>query len=218
MNRNKTGLIIVTLLAAVFFLFIAIIYKTNSQMQSVLERKAGLNERLDAIAEKDITIYWIGEPLPELEHLMPVINVIAPETVSENNLPVKGPSFHTSEYNSEGLLIEENIPIDYPEYMLIVISGSPVISDNGKAALLDAVSENGVPVLAIGDDASEVVSQVLSYRRLHKGQGSSFYYCLGSGHKENPLPEDCVKAGGMELAEAIPEVITLAMSNYIPQN
>ncbi len=218
MDRNKTGLIILTALAAGFFLFIAIVFNTNTKMQAAMERRSDLNERLDALAENDIAIYWIGDPLPELEHLMPVITVIAPEAASKDNLPVKGPSFHTSEYNSEGILIEENIPIEYPENMLIVMNGNPVLSDNGKEALLNAVSENGVPVLAIGDEAAEVLSQVLSYRRFHKGQGSSLYYCLGSGCKENPIPEDSVKTGGMTLAEVIPELISLAMSNYIPQN
>lgn len=218
MSRNKTGLIILTILAGVLFLFIAFIFNSSTKMQAVIERKADLDEKFDEIAEKDITIYWIGEPYKELEHLMPVISVVTPGSASANNLPVKGPSFHTTEYNTEGMLIEENIPIDYPEYMVIVITGSPVLTENGKEALLDAVAKNGVPVLAVGDDASEFIADLLSYRRLHKGEGSSFYYCLGSGCSENPIPEDTVKAGGIELSEAMPGLITLAMSNYIPQN
>ena len=119
MSRNKTGLIILTILAGVFFLFIAFIFNSSTKMQAVIERKADLDERFDEIAEKDITIYWIGEPYKELEHLMPVISVVTPGSASANNLPVKGPSFHTTEYNTEGMLIEEDIPIDYPEYMFM---------------------------------------------------------------------------------------------------
>lgn len=217
MNRNKTGLIVLTLIAAVFFLFIAFMFNSSTQRLSVLNRKEGLDTKLDAIAEMDVAIYWIGEPSEELEHLMPVINVIAPASASKNNLPVKGPAFHVSEYNPDGLLVEENIPIDYPDHMVIIISGSPVLSDDGMGALLDAVSKNGVPALAIGDDAAELLGQVLSYRRIHKGPGSSLYYCLGSGYKENPIPEDKVRAGGMDLAEALPDLISLALSDYTPQ-
>ena len=69
----------------------------------------------------------------------------------------------------------------------------------------------------IRDEASELLGEVLSYRRVHKGEGSSLYYCLGKGYRENPIPEDVVKAGGMDLAEAIPDLIMLAMSDYTPQ-
>ena len=207
MSRGKTGLIVLTFLAVFFFLFIAVLFGSSTSRQAALDRKTDLESKLDSIAGEDITIYWIGEPSPELEHLMPVINVITPGTASKDNLPVKSPSFHTSEYNPDGILIEEKIPVEYPEYMVIVISGSPELTDNGKAALLDAVAQNGVPALAIGDE----------YRRVHKGEGSSLYYCLGKGYRENPIPEDVVKAGGMDLAEAIPDLITLAMSDYTPQ-
>ena len=47
--------------------------------------------------------------------------------------------------------------------MLIVITGSPEISDNGKDALLDAMSQNGVPALAIGDEATLEVTANLNY-------------------------------------------------------
>ena len=218
MSRGKTGLIVLTFLAVFFFLFIAVLFNSSTKRQAAIDRKTDLDSKLDSIAGEDITIYWIGEPFPELEHLMPVISVVTPGAVSKDTIPVKGPAFHTTEYNPEGILVEENTPIDYSAYLFIVISGSPVLTDNGKAALLDAVTQNGVPVLAIGDDASELLCEILSYRRVHKGEGSSFYYCLGSGYKENPIPVDKVKSGDMDLAEAIPDLVSLAISNYIPQN
>ena len=217
MSRGKTGLIVLTFLAVFFFLFIAVLFNSSTKRQAAINRISDLDIELDSISESDITIYWIGEPLKELEHLLPVINVISPESASKENLPIKGPSFHTIEYNPNGDVIEENIPIEYSEKLMIVISGSPVLTDSGKEALLDAIAKNGVPVLAIGDDASELLGEVLSYRRYRQGPGSSLYYCLGSGYKENPIPEDKVKAGGMELAEAIPDMVTAAMSDYIPQ-
>lgn len=216
--KSKAGLIVLILLAAGVFFFIALLFGSNTQVKAGLERRAELEARLDDIASSDITIYWIGELPKELEHLSPVVKVIAPENVNKETIPVRGPAFHYEEYSPEGELISEETPRDYSRHMLIVITGNPEISDAGKEALLDAISKNGVPALGIGDEAAEVLGQIISYRRLKRGPGSSLYYCLGAGYKENPIPEEAVKAGGMDLAEAVPDLIALAVSDYIPQN
>ena len=218
MSRGKTGLIVLTLFAAMFFLFVAILFGSSTKRQGAIDRKEALDAEFDAIASNDLKIYWIGEPSREFEHLMPVVSVIDPGSASGDDLPVKGPSFHITEYNEAGQIINENIPIEYPSKMLIVMTGSPVLSESGKEALLDAVSKNGVPVLAIGDDAAEALGDVLSYRRFHKGEGSSLYYCLGHGYKENPIPQEAVTAGEMDLAEKMPEIIMHSMEDYTPQN
>lgn len=218
MDKNKTGLIVLTILAAAFFLFIAFFYNSSVKRQTALDRIENLDSTLDVIAEADITIYWIGEPQKELEHLMPVVNVVAPENASADNLPVKSPLYHFSEYDDAGNLTKEYIPVDYSDHLFIVISGSPVLSDKGKEALLDAVSQNGVPVVAIGGDACDLLGEVLSYRMVHKNPDSSLYYCLGKGYRENLIPEDKVKAGGMDLAEELPGIIKTAVSDYVPQS
>lgn len=216
--KNKAGLIVLVILAAGFFIFLALMFGSGAQVQAISERKANVEASLDAIAESDITIYWIGELPQELEHLSPVVKVISPENITRETVPVRGPAFHIEEYTPEGLLVNEEIPKEYSAHMLIVLTGNPVISDDGKAALLDAISKNGVPALAIGDEASEVLGDVLSYRRFKRGPGSSLYYCLGAGYTENLIPVETVKAGGIDLAEAIPDAIALAVSDYIPQN
>ena len=218
MSKGKAGLIVLVFLAVGFFFFIAMLFGSSTQRQAVIDRKVNLEEKLDAIAQTDITIYWIGEVPAELEHLMPVISVVDPASVSDETLPVKGLAFHYAEYTPEGVLISEELPKDYSDHMLIVICGNPEITDKGREVLLDSVSQNGVPVLAIGDEASELLGQTLYYNRFHKGPNTSLYYCLGSGYTENPIPEEAVKAGGMDLAEVIPDVIALAESDYIPQN
>lgn len=218
MDKNKTGLIVLTILAAAFFLFIAIFYNSSVKRQNALDRIESLDAKLDVIAEADITVYWIGEPQKELGHLMPVVSVIAPEKASADNLPVKSPLYHFSEYDNDGYVVNEYVPADYPDHMVIVISGSPVLSEKGKEALLDAVSQNGVPVVAIGEDACDLLGEVLSYRMVHKKPGSSLYYCLGKGYRENLIPEDKVKTGGMDLAEELPGIIKIAVSDYVPQS
>ena len=218
MNRGKTGLLVLIGLASMFFLFVAILYGSSTKRQDAIDRKAELDAKLGVITESDITIYWIGEPPKELEPLAPVIKVIEPSSASKDNLPIKGPSFHTTEYTPDGRLLSEDIPIEYPENMVIVISGSPVITENGASALLDSVAKNGVPVIAVGDGASEVLGNVLSYKRTHKGQGTSLYYCLGKRYKENILPKEAVTAGGYDLADAIADFIPVAMEDYTPVN
>ena len=73
MHRGKTGLIVLTILVAMFFLFIAILFGSSTKRQDNIDRRDEINARLDVIAQTDLTIYWIGDVPAELEHLMPVI-------------------------------------------------------------------------------------------------------------------------------------------------
>ena len=217
MSKGKTGLIVLTLLAVMFFLFIAILFGSSTQRQGNIDRKAELETQLDIIAQMDLTIYWIGEVPKELEHLMPVITVIPPETASEENLPIKVFQYHVSQYDTYGNFVSESYPREYPEHMLIVLYGDLVLSDPGREALLDCISKNGVPVIALGDEAATYLAKILQRVRYHPGPGSSLYYCLGKGYKENLIPVEKVAAGGIDLAEGIPVIIEISNADYVPQ-
>ena len=217
MSKGKTGLIVLTLLAVMFFLFIAILFGSSTKRQKNIDRKADIEAQLDVIAQMDITIYWIGEVPGELEHLMPVINVIPPETASFENLPAVNAKIPFQEYDSNGKLVDEVVPREYSENMLIVLTGNPVLSETGKEALLDSISKNGVPVIAIGDEAATYLAKILQRVRYHPGPGSSLYYCLGKGYKENLIPVEKVAAGGIDLAEGIPVIIEISNADYVPQ-
>ena len=217
MHRGKTGLIVLTILVAMFFLFIAILFGSSTKRQDNIDRRDEINARLDVIAQTDLTIYWIGDVPAELEHLMPVITVVPPEQASEETLPIKVFQYHVTEYDTDGNYVSEEHPREYPEHMLIVITGNPALSDSGKAALLDSISKNGVPVIALGDGAADFLAKLLMRVRYTEGPGSSLYYCLGKGYKENLIPEDKVIAGGWDLAGAIPDIIDVANADYMPQ-
>ena len=217
MSKGKTGLIVLTGLAAMFFLFVAILFGSSTQRQAALNRRDDLNAKLIEFTKEDLAVYWIGELPKELEQLSPVVKTVAPSAASKDTLPVRGPEFHIIEKDPEGNVTKEEFPIDYPSHMLIVITGNPVLSDAGKEALLDAIAKNGVPVIAIGDEAPEFLSGVMSRARTHKGEGSSLYYCRGKGYKENLISKEAVINGGMDLAEAVPEVISKAISDYSHQ-
>ena len=217
MNRGKTGLVVLTLFAVMFFLFIAILFGSSAKRQENIDRKADIEAKLDIIAQTDTTIYWIGEVPKELEHLMPVINVIPPETASEENLPAVSDKIPFQEYDSNGNLVDEVVPRDYSEHMLIVLYGDFVLSDPGREALLDSITKNGVPVIAIGDEAATYLAKILQRVRYHEGPGSSLYYCLGKGYKENIIPVEKVSAGGIDLAEGLPDIIEISKADYVPQ-
>ena len=245
MSKGKTGLIIVVFLAAMFFVFVAVLFGSSTKRQSVIDKKATLESKFDEILKYDITIYWIGDLPADLQYLSSVIQVIPPESVSSSNLPVKSPSFHVEEYNELGELVDEEVPIEYSRYMLIVLCGGDggesgassgnggesaassgasgasqgalAISEDGREALLNSVAQNGVPVLAIGDDAADLLCDVLSYHRYKNGTGSSLYYCLGAGYTQNPLSEDAVNNGGFDLASAVADFVPIAMRDYTPR-
>lgn len=214
MSKGKTGLVILTLLAVMFFLFVAVLFGSSTKRQAAVDRKAELDTKIDTITGEDASIYWIGELPGELERLSPVVNVISPDRISRDTVPVKSTSFDFIEYNELGQIIAKDTPVEQPGYMVIVMTGSPVISQEGAEALRDAITQNGVPVIAIGNDASELLGKILCYRRLRTGDGSSLYYCLGKGYKENPLSVDTVKNGGMEYAEALTDLITSALTDF----
>jgi len=217
MSRGKTGLVVFTLLAVMFFLFIAILFGSSTKRQKNIDKKTAAESQLDVIAQMDLTIYWIGEVPKELEHLMPVINVIPPETASEETLPIKVFQYHVTEYDPYGNFVSESHPREYSEHMLIVLYGDFVLSDSGREALLDSISKNGVPVIAIGNEAATYLAKLLNRVRYHEGPGSSLYYCLGKGYKENLIPEEKVVAGGFDLAEGIPVIIEISNADYVPQ-
>ena len=217
MYKSKTGILILTILAAMFFLFVAILFGSSSKRQDVIDRKAALEEKLSTIAQMDITIYWIGEFPTELETLAPVTQVIPSESASSENLPVKSTAIHITERDAYGNIINEEIPRNYSRYMIIIICSKPVFSNSGKEALVDSIAKNGVPVIAIGNDAADFLDGLLMHRRFKEGPGSSLYYCLGKGYKENPIPEDKVLAGGMDFAEAVPDIIDLGIADYTHQ-
>ena len=240
MSKGKTGLIIVVFLAAMFFVFVAVLFGSSTKRQSVIDKKATLESKFDEILKFDIRIYWIGDLPADLQYLSSVIQVIPPEKVSSSNLPVKSPSFHVEEYNELGELVDEEVPIEYSRYMLIVLCGGNggttgvggdsgdrapsgdshtsqgvlAISEDGRDALLNSVAQNGVPVLAIGDDASDFLCDVLFYHRYKNG---TLYYCLGAGYTQNPLSEDAVNDGGFDLASAVADFVPIAMRDYTPR-
>ena len=65
MSRGKTGLIVLTVFAMMFILFIAILFGSSTKRQQAIDRKAALDANIDTIIAADTTIYWIGDPPPD---------------------------------------------------------------------------------------------------------------------------------------------------------
>ena len=56
MSRGKTGLIVLTVIAMMFILFIAILFGSSTKRQQAIDRKAALDANIDTIIAADTTI------------------------------------------------------------------------------------------------------------------------------------------------------------------
>ena len=56
MSKGKTGLIVVVFLAAMFFVFIAVLFGSSTKRQGAIDKKEELESKFDTILENDITV------------------------------------------------------------------------------------------------------------------------------------------------------------------
>ena len=73
MSKGKTGLIVVVFLAAMFFVFIAVLFGSSTKRQGAIDKKEELESKFDTILENDITVYWIGSVPSDFEYNNPFI-------------------------------------------------------------------------------------------------------------------------------------------------
>lgn len=198
-ERNKTGVIVLVLLAGFFIIAVAMIFNTSVRRENALKRQNSVNEKIEFLNSIDLTVYWIGGFPSELEKLRQKTNVIMPEKVSRENMPVKSSTFRISITDAQGDT-KEIVPRKYSEYMMLVITTGEGFSDEAKEVIRDCIVYNGVPVLCIGSDACQFVGTLLIH-------GSGFakdhtlFYKLNEGYQEPYLDPKAVAAGGVDFAE-----------------
>jgi hypothetical protein len=200
MERNKTGVIVLVLLAGFFIIAIAMVFNTSVRRESVLKHQASVNEKIEFLNSIDLTVYWIGGFPSELEKLRESTNVIMPEEISNDNMPIRSSTFHITVTEESGKK-EEIVPRKYSEYMLIVITTGEGFSDEAKEVLRDCIVYNGVPVLCIGGDACEMVGTLLIHGSGY-AKDHTFFYKLNDGYKDSYIEAKAVSAGGVDLADA----------------
>ncbi len=201
MDRNKTGVVVLFLLVGFFFLGIAMVFNTSVRRNAVLKRQKDIEEKIASLNAMDLTIYWIGDVPEELESLKPKINIIKPDQIRNDNMPIKSTTFHITIKGEDGSK-KEIIPRDYSEFMLIVINTGSDLTDDANEVLRNCIVDNGVPVLCIGGKPCDTVGTIL----IHGAGYSSDYsmlYKLKEGYEEPYLDTKAVASGGIDLAEAL---------------
>lgn len=200
MERNKTGIVVLVLLAGFFIIAVAMVFNTSVRRESALKHQSSINEKIDFLNSIDLNVYWIGGFPAELEKLRESTNVIMPEAITKENMPIKASTFHITYTDGEGKE-KEILPRKYSEYMMIVITTGEGFSDEAKEILRDCIVSNGVPVLCIGGDACEMVGTLLIHGSGYD-KDHNFFYKLNDGYQDPYLDVKAVSAGGAEFADA----------------
>ena len=212
MDRNKTSLVVIVLLAGFFFIAVAMVFNSSARRNAALNKKDAVEEKIASLKTMDLTIYWIGDVPRELESLKEKMQVIKPEEISPENMPIKHTTFRIKTWarregeepgkerdDADATVIE---PRQYSEYMLIVLNTGDGFSDGAKEVLRNCIVDNGVPVLCLGGKACDLAGTIL----IHGAGYSSVYsmlYKLHEGYQEPFLDAKAVAAGGMDLAEEL---------------
>ncbi len=204
MSRNKTSFVVLVILAGIFVIAIAMVFNTSVRRENALKRQASVNEKIEFLNSIDLTVYWIGGFPSELEKLRQNTNVIMPENISRDNMPVKSSTFRisiTEKIGDQKGETKEIVPRKYSEYMMIVLTSTEGITDEAKDILRDCIVYNGVPILCIGSDACRFVGTILIHGSGYD-KDHTLYYKLNEGYKEPYLDVKAVSAGGVEFADA----------------
>lgn len=201
MERNKTGVIVLFILAGFFIIAIAMIFNTSVRRESALKHQSSINEKIDFLNLIDLTVYWVGGFPSELENLRPSTKVVMPEEISQDNMPIRSSTFHISIKEDSGRT-KEIVPRKYTEYNLIIITTGSGFTDEGKAVLRNCIVDNDIPVLCIGKEACEFMGTLLIHGSGYKADHSIFYR-RSEGYKEPFLDVKAVAAGGADMADAL---------------
>lgn len=201
MDRNKTSVIVLFILAGFFFIAIAMVFNATARRNSVLVKKNAVEEKIASLNAIDLTIYWIGDVPDELEMLKESMTVLRPEEISKENMPVKASTFRITVKDESGSeqVIE---PRNYSEYMLIVINNADGFSDTAKEVLRDCIVDNSVPVLCLGGKTCNMVGTLLLHGAGYSADYSMFYR-RNEGYVEPFLDTEKVSTGGFDLADEL---------------
>ena len=201
MDRNKTSVVVLFILAGFFFIAVAMVFNATARRNAALLKKSAVEEKIASLNAIDLTIYWIGDVPSELETLKKSMTVLRPEEISKENMPVKASTFRITVKDESGAeqVVE---PRHYSEYMLIVINNVDGLNDTAKEALRDSIVDNGVPVLCLGGKACNMVGTLLIHGAGYSTDYSMFYR-KNEGYEEPYIEAKTVSEGGLEFADAL---------------
>ena len=147
-------------------------------------RKAQLEEQKIADAcgklnECDVTIYWIGEYPDSLKGIMPKVRIC--DEVNTDTMPMKSPEFHSIRYDKDGNKLEEWIPVDYTDFLYIVIN-KKVLSDDEYSVIRECIVDNDVKAVIMGRDAIEAWRGFLILPKADYTENDTMEYSMNKGY------------------------------------
>lgn len=196
-NRGRTGTIV--LIAILFFTFLIVLILSMAKTGDARKRSE-VEKACAVLAERDIHLYVIGT-LPEaMSFPEDKVDVIAPENISEDTMPVPWSRYPTEVRDPEGNLVETIPPRIYAEHMLILVNGvSDGLTDEALETIRQCVVSNHVPVLLIGEYPVKAFKRTLLMTTAGTGEFDSMYYSVLTGGISCPIDPDHVEKGGKNL-------------------
>ena len=197
MKDRYIAVVLILLLLLLSVVGIAVLAKKSADSRKEAQVEQQKQELYNQFLDKDVTVYWIGEFPSELEAISP--KVIVPEEVTAETMPMKSPDFHMVEYDPDGNKIAEKIPVDYTDYLYIIINHIE-LTDERYEIIRECVKDNGVRVLVLGSDAIYPFREYLMLPYLTYDTEDSLAYSLKGGSASHVLNFDS-KDRNTELVE-----------------
>lgn len=213
MGHNKTGVVVLFLLAGFFIIAMAMVFNTSARRSAAMQKQDEIDKKISELSSRDLTVYWIGDVPKEFEKLKPKMQIVKPAEINKDNMPIQSSTFHITIKDGQGN--EQNIvPRDYSDYMIIVITTGDGFSDEGKDVLRNCIAENGVPVIAVGDKACNMLGGILVHGAGYSPDHSVFYK-LKEGYDEPFLDPKAVAAGGADFADELCGKLCAYLNNEV---
>ena len=218
MERKRAYIVVIVAAAVLLLLFVGLMYNAASlKKQSVSKTNQVTYAAQKLAAKEDLMIYWIGDLPPELSGIANVVTVIAPDQISEDTMPIKYSTFKVTVYNEDGSVAKQVEPRDYKDNMIIILYNVSLFTDEQKDILLNCITENNVPMLAIGESSIAFIREALMYTPGSFEQNDSFYYKLDEGYKDHVLDNKAITAGGEDFALDLMDYLYELFYAYDPE-
>jgi len=196
LGRRKTGVfiaILVTFALLIFGLGLYVKYLGNKSAQKKEDEL--LRDSLYKVAAMDLTVYWIGDLPEDLTFLLGRIKKIDAGTLSRDNMPMKSPEFHMKNYDEDGNLIGESVPVEYSKNLLIIVNKETNFTDEDLSVISDCVISNKVPILVMGGGAIKTIKGHFIQSTMGIEDVDSYTYSMEYGVTNHVLDNEKLKAG-----------------------
>ena len=201
MNRSKTGVIVLIFVAVAFvvLLMMAGVQKTKKD-GAAAQLEADLAAAVADIAQEDYMIYYIGTPPKELVNESVKMTVLSQAEITSDTLPVYTHSLTFTEYDEDGNIVDQEVPRDYPRFMLIYVDKSVILSEAHIELLHNCAVDNHVPVIIEGKDNIELFRNRLLLTVHMYSDDDTMMFTPWNSSQDHVIPAEHLESKGAEFA------------------